>query len=395
LKNKAVIYLLFILLWASAGCYYEGDKTVLRQEKIKSSPTINIGVVWPLSLSYKSFINGILMASDEINLSGGVLGKKISLRLKDDESNVTRAMIIADELSSDPEICAALGFCDSYVTLTVSHIYDSAGVLMVTTATTDPDYNSSKSPFLFRMVPDGVAIAKKIAGVISVLGYKKTVLCYVNNDYGLSSANAFEDEVKGLSISVVDRRPYISGGIAEFKQITDCWKLLKFDCVILFGDSSGGPELIKSLRNEKISCPIFCGDAMNSPDLIKIAGGLAEGTIVSSFFNPTMVSGKAAKFVSDYKNRFGIAPDSFAVLAYDTLKVLAEALKRSKTAIPLDISRAMHSLKNEEGIANSYSFDERGEVTDKKIFLKIVRKSKFLYLDPTNEIELINKSLAK
>jgi len=387
--------LLLTLLTLTPGCYGSGDKAALRKEKSQTAQTINIGVVWPFASDYKSFINGIVMASDEINLSGGVLGKKISLRLKDDESNVSRGMIIADQLAADPEVCAAIGFCNSYVTLPVSYIYEAAGILMVTTASTAPGFNPVRSPLLFRTVANGSDIAKKIADVINRLGYKKAVLCYVKNDYGLTAANACEDELKNLLISVIDRRPYISGSVAEFNQITDCWKLLKFDCVILFGDDVGGPEFIKAIRKEKIAVPVFCGDAMNSPELINIAGGDAEGAIVSSFFNPSAVSAKGSKFVTDYKNRFGVLPDSFATGAYDTLKLVAEAIKRAQNTNPQKIAEALRSLKNEEGVANSYSFDERGEVINKKVFLKIVSGKKFIYLDSSNEVEYIKKSLEK
>ena len=389
------MFLLLAVLSAS-GCEYEGDMISLRNKKTAASPTINIGVVWPLTSTYKSFVNGVIMASDEINLSGGILGKKLKIYLKDDESSVTKGMVIADEMAADPEISAAVGFCDSYVTIPVSGIYDKAGILMITTSSVDPSYNSFESPLLFRTTATAVDISCKIAELIDKLGFKNLSICYVTDNYGLSSANAFEDELQKLSISVVDRRSYSSGNAAEFKQITDCWKLLNFDCAVFFGYPSGGPQFIESIRREGILAPIFCGDTMNYPDFIKHVGQYSEGIIVTSLFNPLDISSaKKSKFVSEYKNRFGILPDTHSAQAYDAMKLLAEAIKRAGRAAPPDIAKALRSFKKEEGVVNNYEFDEKGEALNEKLILKIVKDKKFIYLDSTNETDLIKNILIK
>lgn len=392
------VWRLFLLLavLSAAGCGYEADKAALRNKKTAASPAINIGVVWPLTSTYRTFVNGVVMASDEINLSGGILGKKLKIHLKDDESSVTKGMIIADEMAADPEISAAAGFCDSYVTIPVSGIYDKAGILMITTSSVDPSFNSFKSPILFRTTATAAGIARKIAGLIHKLGFEKAAICYVNDNYGLSSANACEDEMQKLSISVADRRSYSSGNAAEFRQITDCWKLLNFDCAVFFGAPPGGAQFIESVRRAGVSVPIFCGDAMNYPEFIKHAGKYSEGIIVTSLFNPfDLSSAKKSKFAAEYKSRFGILPDTYSAQGYDAIKLLAEAIKRAGSAAPPDIAKALRAFKKEEGVLNDYEFDEKGELLNEKVILKMVKDCKFIYLDSTNETGLIKNILIK
>lgn len=384
------------LFTALQGCGYEGDKITVRHKRIASSPTVNVAAVWPFSSTYSSFAKGLLMASDEINLSGGVLGKKLKIVLKDDESSVTSGMAIADGCASDPGICAAIGFCDSYVTVPVSPVYSEAGILMVTTSSVDPSFNSFKSPLLFRTGPDAFDIARGIVTLVEKLGYAKTVMCYVNNGYGLCLANACEDELKKRSIPVVDRRPYSSSNALELSRITACWKLLKFDCAILIGEPSGGPQLIRSAREDGIKAPILCGEAMDFPEFAGLEGGCAEGAVVASLFNPqTPGSPLKTRFVSEYRKRFGSLPDAFAAQAYDTTMMLALAIGRAGSASPPDIARALRSLSNEEGVLCRYSFDERGELLGENIMMKTVRDGRFVYIESTAEVSTVKNLIER
>ena len=49
----------------------------------------------------------------------------------------------------------------------------------------------------------------------------------------------------------------------------------------------------------------------------------------------------------------------------------------------------MRALKNEEGVIANYEFDEKGEILNEKIILKIVNDKKFVYIGSTGEADLI------
>lgn len=391
----SILICLSLISVISGGCGYGFLKPASRADKVKSSPAINIGAVWPHDADFKSFANGVTMASDEINRAGGVIGKKINIVFKNDNSDVTRGMVIADEFANEADICAVVGFYDSHVTLPASNIYNSAGILMITISVTDPAYNSFKSPILFRTIPDADDIAARLAAVLKKSGYKKVMICYVNDKYGLSSANATEDELKKQSISVVDRRSFISGSENEFSQIIECWKLLKFDCVIIYGEAVNSVDFIKMLRSSNITVPVFCGDGADSPQVINAAREYTDGVVFVSFFNPGDRSAKLAAFEAEYIKKFAVPPGTYAPAAYDAVMLAAEGIKFAKSAAPPDIARALRALDNYEGVANKYSFDEGGEVKNKKVVLKMFNGDKFIYLDTTNEADLIKKAALK
>ncbi len=388
-----IIIFMFMAVIFLAGCDIYIDKIALRARKTAASPTLNIGAVWPFESAPKSFFNGLSMASDEINLAGGVIGKKIKLYIRNDESSVTKGMLIADEFAAAPEISAVIGFYNSYITIPVSNIYSNAGILMITTETFHPSFNSFKSPLLFRTTVTSDMIADKITDLIHRLGFKKAAICYVNNSYGLCSANACEDRLKQLSIAVSDRRSYTSAAF-EFKSIIESLKLLDFDCILFFGEMHDASNFIKPLRGAGIDVPLISGYDIDYKELVSSEGDYSRGVVSVTLFDPDVPGGaEKKKFIDNYKAIFGVSPDYYAAQVYDTMIILAEAVEKSGSAEPLKIADALASIKNKVGVLGFYEFNEKGDAADKNILFRTISNGGFKYFSSTAEIDLIKDTI--
>jgi|GEM_PF-386012 len=395
--KKIIIVLVSLvnLIFCLSGCDYSFDKSRTRSEKIASSPTINIGLVWPFSIGPKSFVKGITIASDEINLSGGVIGKKINLILKDDDADITHGMEIADNFAADYSVSGVLGFRDSYVVVPVSNIYVNAGLFMMSTTAASPKYNAMNSPLLFRTISGSSEIASKVTEVIKELNLKRVVIFYADNEYGLSLANFCEDKLSDYSIPLIDRRSYKTGTSVDLTQIIDQWQFLEIDCVIVLAEVNNGIKLIEGLRERKMDVPVFCGDLMNSTRMNEMPAAYTKNVIIPSFFNPYLAgSPRSVKFINEYKKRYNSLPDSYASIAYDSLILIAKAISAAQSAEPRKIAAALKNFKAEPGANGTYTFDEYGAVIGKKIFLKIIKNKEIVYLDPTNEVNLIKEYLS-
>ncbi len=383
-----------ISLTMLSGCDLNKPVDKLRAERARDSRgDISVAVVWPSEPEYSSFSKGVDLASDEINLSGGVLGRKIALIKKDDESSVTKGMVIADELSADLNIVAVIGHYDSYVTIPASNIYNSAGILLINPASTSPNYNKNGYDLLFRTISNGTEIAARLVDLINANGCKKIMICYVRNDYGLGLANACEDSCIKNSISVVDRKSYMVGTPQEFKSITEQWKQFEYDCILFFGDINNGANFLKSIRDEGILVPIVCGDAMNSTKLLELDKKYSENIILPAFFSHSAFDTAACEFRQNFEKKYKTHPDSLAALGYDSLKLFAEAVKKAGSPEPQKIAAAMRSFKNEPGATGSFNFDRRGNAIGKNIIIKIIRDRKFVYIDKTEENTIMKKTV--
>jgi len=108
--------LLFLLFWVSLSA----GSTVLAQD------TIKIGEFGSLTGGNASFgisqNNGVQMALEEVNNSGGVLGKKIELTLEDNQTKQGQTTTIVKKLISEDHVVALIGEVASSKTLEAAPI---------------------------------------------------------------------------------------------------------------------------------------------------------------------------------------------------------------------------------------------------------------------------------
>jgi ABC-type branched-subunit amino acid transport system substrate-binding protein len=74
-------------------------------------------------------------------------------------------------------------------------------------------------------------------------------------------------------------------------------------------------------------------------------------------------------------------------MGYDSLKVLAEAMKRGNSAEPAVVASNMRFIKDWQGVTGNYVFDLQGDVVGKHSYFQFLDQNKFIYLDAPPEME--------
>jgi branched-chain amino acid transport system substrate-binding protein len=124
--------LLFLLFWASLGA----GTAVLAQD------TIKIGEFGSLTGGNASFgisqNNGVQMALEEVNNSGGVIGKKIGLTVEDNQTKQGQTTTIVKKLISEDHVVALIGEVASSKTLEAAPIAQASKIPLLATAATNP-----------------------------------------------------------------------------------------------------------------------------------------------------------------------------------------------------------------------------------------------------------------
>ena len=126
---------------------------------------------------------------------------------------------------------------------------------------------------------------------------------------------------------------------------------------------SSGPSdcglIVKQIRAAGINTPIISGDGFDTPLLIELGG---EGANVETYFSThtslTRDSEKVKKFVESYKAEYGTDPENaFAALGYDTMYLIADAIKRAGNADPKAIRDALAATQNFEAVTGTISYE--------------------------------------
>lgn len=370
----------------AAGCGAQDDIAVRRAQHAQiPGERVIIAAAWPWSVRHDGlYWQGLQLAAGEINGNGGVLGRRIELRREDDQESVNHGRLVAQRLADDPEIAAVIGHLNSHVSLPAASIYEDSGLLMISPGSTTPELTRRGHRLIFRSVNSDEDIAHDLAAFAQEKGYRRIVIGYVRNAYGLGLANAFERFSQDLGITIIDRQSYdpaASNHSASYQRLVDQWVDLDFDALFLAGMAPQAGHLVRQIRMKGLEIPIIGGDALDTPALIDAAGAAAEGLVVATIFHADDPGPEVQRFVRSFSAAFGRPPDSWAARGYEALRMLTDAMTRAGSTVPREVAMQLRSSDAAYSLSGPVGFNEYGDVVGRDVVRTIVENGRFAYFD--------------
>lgn len=348
----------------------------------KAQGDIIVGAAAPWSSIDVLLWNGIELAMTEINDGGGILGRRLQIIKRDDEGSVEKGIKIAQEFSENPDFVAVIGHYQSFVTIPASVVYQYYGILLLSTAAMNPGLTREGFSLIFRTVPDDNAFGRRLAAFCASRGYNGIVVYHDGDEDGRDLADGFETAAKMVGVTVVDRQgydPYTSK--EDFRKILDRWQQnFSFDAIFLAGRLPRAAVFINTAREKGVQTPIIGGLAMDRKALLKMLSKKIGNVFVPTTFNPNSDEKKIQRFVQAFKKRYNKIPDSLAAQGYDTVHMLAYAIKKAQSTSPPEIARALYSAQGFEGLTGDFRFNAQGDCTNSQINIKVVKNGRFEYL---------------
>lgn len=324
-----------------------------------SSDTINIGAIGPLtgpaSTYGQSVKNGAELYLEQVNADGGVDGKKLSLLFEDDEANPDKAIQAFNKLVDNEGVPVILGAVTSGATNAVAPQATSRSIPMLTPTATEPNITKNGGEFVFRgcFVDSfqGVALADYATSKLS----KKTaaVLYNKDSDYSKGIADAFKKEFESKGGKVTEFLTYNEGDKDFNAQLTKI-KGTNSDVLVLPDYYTQVGTVAKQARDMGIQSQLLGGDGWESEELTKLGGTAVNGALYLNHYYSGDSDSVVADFVKAYKAKYNAEPDAFAALAYDSTKVIVEAIKSAGTD-PVAIKDALAKTKL-DGVTGNISF---------------------------------------
>ena len=125
-----------------------------REQTAPAAADIPVGMYAALSGSEAAFgqatLQGAQLAADEINASGGVLGRKLKLIVEDDQGKAEEAASVVTKLITSDNVVALIGENSSNQSLAAAPIAQSNRVPMISPSSTNPNV-TKKGDYIFRV----------------------------------------------------------------------------------------------------------------------------------------------------------------------------------------------------------------------------------------------------
>jgi branched-chain amino acid transport system substrate-binding protein len=330
----------------------------------KGSGEVTVGVGAPITGQYaafgKQFQRGAEMAIADLNAAGGVLGKKLKLKIGDDSCDPKQAVAVANSMVSD-KVPVVFGHYCSGSSIPASDVYAEGGVLQISPASTNPKLTDDpKKSTVFRVcgrddqqgAVAGQFIAKHFAG-------KKIAIVHDKQAYSQGLA---EETKKTLNAAGVQEVLFdtVTPGEKDYSSLVTKLKQAGVDVLYYGGYHTEAGLIVRQMRGQGMNTVLMGGDSMATNEFWGITGEGGEGTLFTFGPDPT-TDPKNQAIVKKFVDA-GFQPEGYTLYTYAAVQAWAQAATKAGT---MDAAKVAEQLRAApvETVMGQLGFDKKGDLT--------------------------------
>ena len=327
--------------------------------------------------------NGARMAVDEINAAGGIAslgGAPLELVSADSTGAADVGASEAERLIGDG-VSALIGTYQSGVTLPVAAIAERDGVPLVIDVAVDDSILDQGYIYTFRLQPNATSMGTNGAKFLSELGGDeiKTV-AYLHDDtaFGVSVSQAFTVAAAALGIEVITDIPYAPFSVTDLTPEMAQAAAGSPDVIVVTGYYGDGLLAARAATDLEVDVKAIVGiaqGAFHTPQFVEDFGADSELFFNSNYhFNSSdpIVAGILERFEATFDD----AMDTEAMLAYQAIYVIADALERAGSSDPADVQAALATTNIADhflAYPGPITFDDTGEnINAEPVLMQVV-----------------------
>ena len=383
-SRRVIVSLLAVLsLGLGAGCERKPAESGIGAGTTTSSAqgSIKVGEFASLTGKEATFGNssheGTLLAIEELNTAGGVLGRKLELVTEDNLSKAGESATVVNKLIDRDGVVAILGEVASSRSLEAAPICQQSKVPMISPSSTNPKVTET-GDYIFRVCFTDILQGRILATFASKTLRAKKIAIFtdVKSDYSKGLAKYFKDNFVSSGGQVVAELDF-NGGDKDFKAQLTAIKAANADAIFVPGYYTDAALICIQAKQLGITTPLFGGDGWESEDLVKVGQEAVEGAYFSTHCSAESPGDSVRNFVESYRKRFKNndgtpkAPDAMAMLGYDSVKILADAIKRAGTTEGEKVRAALAATRDFAGVSGKITIDPKRDATKPMVILQI------------------------
>lgn len=349
--------------------------------------TIRIGLSGPFSGPAAAAAEwekwGVDHAVEEINAAGGVLGKKLEVVSLDNRCNPTEGANTARKLVQDKVVAIVGGHCSS-ATLAMMPIIQEAKVPMITGVSSSGKITelsgAGGNSFMFRISPDDQRMAQ---GLTEYLGQKKlfktVAIVAEDSDFGRGGAASFVPlaQKAGMNIVSTDYAPQMT---PDFTPLLTRVAMRKPDAIAVFMLGGDSLNLVRTGMQMGLKIPYTGRAELGGKNLEMIEAGGMEGSVSAWTYSTDIETPANKKFAATMLAKHKIPATLQSWAGYDSIQVIAQAIRDAKSDDPVKVRDAMAKGKITGLHGRPLAFDANNQA-GRLVVLQEVKGKKVRVLD--------------
>lgn len=323
--------------------------------------------------------DGAILAVETINQQGGVNGQLLQLIVKDDEGKADVAQKVDAELVQQG-VVAIVGHMTSDRTASVWEQLNQAKMVLISPTASSSQFTGKADDF-FRVIVTTDLRAKGLAKHIYQTRRIQRLIC-IYDESNLAYNKGFWEDIKvefeklgGKTDQVFSFTPNKTDLPALMKEV----KTTEPTAIMLIASPTDTALLIQYSRQLGLNTQFFATGTSLTDKLLEQGGRAVEGLELDTSYYPENPLPSFQKFLTEFEKRFRRKATFPAMYSYESVLVLAEALKQTNGQAK-DLPQALLKINNLEGVQGKISFDEYGDVK-RDTYIVVVKNGQFQLLD--------------
>lgn len=318
--------------------------------------TLKIGGIAPLSppggvQTGESLRDGMILAVEELNAAGGLLGKKVELIVEDTSGVPEKGVAAFERLASSEGVVAVQGSAHSAVCSAVGPVAAKYDIAFIAGECWSDTVTAAQIPQVFRVTVANSLVYSVAADWVKEAGFKNIAIISENSDWGAGVIDVFTKNLEGTGANVTSFTA--ENTVTDFTpQLLQLKRADPQPDLIVAGFTGSGLLLMLKQAADLGLAPssetaIFAAGAdVLEPEFWNVMGD--QGVHVIG--NPAGLPGKpdtekSRSFSAAFQAKFDRPANAVAMEGYDGVMVIAEAIKAQNSADPKQIQAGLRELR--------------------------------------------------
>jgi branched-chain amino acid transport system substrate-binding protein len=331
--------------------------------------TLKVGLVAAMSgqsaKSGEAIVRGLSIAIDEINAKGGVLGKKVELVVRDDESNPAKGVVAARELVQREKVAMMFGGLDTPVSMAIVPFANQSKVpfMGVWAAGTPITRNGAAENYVFRVSAVDVLVDKALVDyAVKKYGAKKPGMILINNPWGESNEVGLKAALAEKNIPYAAIEKFQDADVDVVPQLTRL-KQAGADVLFMVANVAPSSQVVKSLDRMGWDVPIVSHWGPAGGRFSELAGPSGQKVhFIQTFSFSGKMSPKAESVLAALKKKYpeikslaDVTPAVGIANAYDAMHLTALAIAKAGSTDGAKIREGYYAIDSYDGLIKKFS----------------------------------------
>lgn len=342
----------------SAMAEEQSPSTTQREVEVPNSNKLGeqqVGAIYSLSgwgkQGGEKELAGLSFAIDEINGRGGLLGKRIRLKVEDNASDLKTTVTATQRLTKIHQVPVIFGPNYAEFSEVVAPIAQREQTIMISSSGYTKSLTRNR-PYIFTTLPAHHLLTATLTEYIRGQKPKSVAIFKTNSAYLDSIAESISEQLIPTKISIFNFNP----GETDFKSAILKAKQAKVDCIVISIIQGDISAFLRQLRDLKVEAQLFSTNSILFDDGVKLEPRLADGLILYDY-SVSIPEGPRNRFI----NRYGYEPKDNIARTYAAFEAWSQAVLKCGSFAPTIVKGCL-AQETFETVVGPLEFDSTNNV---------------------------------